>query len=396
MHRVCHRGRVKALDELLTEVCATHRIPGAVALVARGEDVEVASVGARATGGAPMTRDTLFRLASVTKPIVAASTMVLVERGHLDLDEPVTGHLPELAEPKVLRDVGGPVDDPDNLEAAERPITLRDLLTFQAGHGFPERFDVPVVARLADELGQGPPSPGAMADPEEWMRRLSLVPLLHQPGKGWTYNTGADVLGVLLARAAGGSLGDVLAETVLEPCGMADTGFWTTDTSRLATYYRRDEGGELELADPPDGQWASPPPFASGASGLLSTVDDWCAFGRMLLAEGEHRDQRGTRPVLSPESVRLMTTSHVDGGPQHLFLDGQGWGFGGGVDLRPTKPFNIPGRYGWVGGTGTAGYIIPSTGTVVAWLSQVELGGPDDAAAMGEVLEYAASPVGAS
>lgn len=380
---------VSELEDVVAKACATHRVPGAVALVARGDDVEVAHAGTRAIGGEPMTRDTLFRLASVTKPIMAATAMVLVERGVLDLDAPVDALLPELASPMVLVDVGGPLDEPDNLVPAERAIALRDLLTFRAGHGFPERFDLPVVGRLAEELGQGPPRPAAMAEVDEWMRRLSQVPLLHQPGRGWTYNTGADILGVLLARATDSPLDDVLADTVLGPCGMTDTGFWTTDTARLATYYRRGDDG-LEVVDPPDGQWASRPPFLSGASGLVSTVDDWWAFGRMLLAEGQSRAARGTRRVLSAESVRAMTTSHVDGGPDHLFLGGQGWGFGGGVDLRPTEPFQVPGRYGWVGGTGTAGYVIPASGTVVAWLSQVELGGPDDAAAMGEALTYAA------
>jgi CubicO group peptidase (beta-lactamase class C family) len=106
----------------------------------------------------------------------------------------------------------------------------------------------------------------------------------------------------------------------------------------------------------------------------------------MLLGGGTYEGQQ----VLSPESVRLMTTSHVEGGPENPFLDGQGWGFGGGVDVRRTDPWNVPGRYGWVGGTGTAGYVIPATGTVVVWLSQVEMNGPEDTSAMADVLTYAA------
>ncbi|HWJ12032.1 MAG TPA: serine hydrolase domain-containing protein [Nocardioides sp.] len=379
------------LPSLLDDVCDEHGIPGAVALVARGEAVEVASTGRRAVDGAPMTRDTVFRIASLTKPIIAAAAMVLVDRGRLGLDDPVADLLPELAAPSVLVDVRGPVDDPDNRVPAERPITLRDLLTFGAGHGLPAEYDAPVVARLVEELAQGPLQPATMPEPEEWMRRLAGLPLLHQPGRGWTYNTGADVLGVLLARAGGAPLGDVLAETVLEPCGMTDTGFWTEDTERLATYYRRD-GSELVLADPPDGQWAAPPPFASGAGGLLSTVDDLWAFGRMLLAGGEHRTGRQLRRVLAAESVRLMTTAHVV--DPHPFLDGQGWGFGGGVDVTRDHPWNVPGRYGWVGSSGTAAYVVPATGTVVVWLSQVQLGGAAETAAMAEVLTYAAGASG--
>lgn len=381
-------GEVDDLPGLLDDLCTAHGIPGAVALVARGEDVEVACAGTRTQDGPPMTRDTVFRIASLTKPVVAAAAMALVDRGLVALDDPVADLLPELAAPKVLRDVRGPVDDPDNLVPADRPVTLRDLLTFRAGHGLPAEYDAPVVARLVEDLGQGPPQPATMPDPDEWMRRLSQVPMVHQPGRGWTYNTGADILGVLLSRAAGAPLGEVLADTVLDPCAMTDTGFWTRGTDRLAARFRRGASG-LELVDPPDGQWAAPPPFPSGAGGLLSTADDWCAFGRMLLAQGEHRSGPRRRRVLSADAVRVMTTSHVV--DPHPFLDGQGWGFGGGVDVRATQPWHVRGRYGWVGGTGTAGYVIPSTGTVVVWLTQVDLGGPAETAAMTELLTYAAT-----
>lgn len=374
------------LQDLLEEQYAAGRVPGAVALVRRGGETEVAWVGERSVGGAAMTRDSLFRIASITKPVVAAATMVLVERGVLGVDESVARLLPELAEPKVLRAVGGPVDD---VVPGERAITVRDLLTLRGGHGFPADFGAPVVQLLTERLCQGPQRPGAMPSPDEWMARLREVPLLHQPGEGWTYNTGSEILGVLLARAAGTTLGELLTETVLEPLAMTDTSFWTGEVDRMTSLYQRGDDG-FELVDPPEGQWASPPRFESGAGGLVSTVDDWCAFGRMLLGGGTHDG----RQVLTPESVRLMTTSHVEGEPDNPFLDGQGWGFGGGVDVRRRDPWNVPGRYGWVGGTGTAGYVIPSTETVVVWLSQVELNGPDDAVALAEVLTCAAELAG--
>jgi CubicO group peptidase (beta-lactamase class C family) len=374
-----------SVQGLADAACHSGAVPGAVALVSRRGQVEVGCAGVRTIGGEPMTRDTVFRIASLTKPIMAAATMVLVERGRLGLDDPVAELLPELAHPRVLRSLDGPVDDPDNLVPAKRAITLRDLLTFQAGHGVPESFDEPIMKVLVEQLAEGPPRPQQHPDTEEWMARLARVPLLHQPGEGWTYNIGAEVLGVLLARAADASLAEVLAETVLGPTEMRDTGFWAERTDRLASYYRRGEVG-LELVDPPAGEWAQPPPFPSGGGGLLSTVDDWHAFGQMLLAGGEHRGRR----VLAEESVAAMMTSHVDGGPQHLFLDGQGWGYGGSVDIRSKDRWNVLGRYGWVGGTGTAGYVIPSTGTVVIWMGQVELNGPDDFVAMSEVLAYAA------
>jgi CubicO group peptidase (beta-lactamase class C family) len=377
---------VTTLQETVDAQVARGLVPGAVAVVASGEDVTVATSGVAAIGGAPMRRDSLFRIASITKPIVAAATMALVDRGVLGLDAPVERWLPELRAPMVLRSPGAALDD---VVPAVRPITIRHLLTFQGGHGLPADMKVPVVARLMDALCQGPPRPQAVPPPDEWMHRLAAIPLLHQPGEGWTYNTGSDVLGVLLARVQGAPLGDVVDDTVVGPLGMSETGFVvpTGGLDRMTASYRRDaDTGELVMIDRPEGQWATVPAFPSGAAGLVSTADDWCVFGRMLLAGGQHRGRR----VLSNDAVRLMTTSHVEAAPDNPFLEGQGWGFGGSVDLAADEPWNIVGRYGWVGGTGTAAYIIPSTDTVVVWMSQVELSGPRDFAAMAAVLTWAA------
>lgn len=365
---------MRSLQDVVDQQCDSGAVPGAVAVIANDDDVTVAVGGTGTIGGAPLTRQSLFRIASITKPIVAATTMVLVERGRFGLDDPVRRWLPELADPVVLRAVDGPLDD---TVPSERPITVRHLLTLQGGHGFPADFSAPVVARLAEDLHQGPPQPAAVPAPEEWMARLARIPLLHQPGAGWTYNTGSDILGVLLARLENSPLEAVLADTILDPLDMADTGFAvpSAQLDRMTSLYRRDEENQgLTLVDPPDGQWATEPAFPSGAAGLVSTADDWLAFGRMLLAHGQHQG----RTVLSAESVRLMTTSHVEAEADNPFLQGHGWGFGGSVDLHRTEPWNVRGRYGWIGGTGTAGYIIPATGTTAVWMSQVELGGPDD------------------
>jgi len=367
----------------------TGAIPGAVALVARGDRIDVEAVGSvDVAGTAPMDRDSIFRIASITKPLVAAATMMLVEDGRIGLDEPVARWLPELASPVVVRTPTGPVDD---VVPAARPITVEDLLTFTAGYGFPYDFTLPVVKLLFDELGQGPPEPQAVAAPDEWMATLSRIPLLHQPGDGWLYNTGSDILGVLIARAAGCPLPELLAERLFEPLGMVDTGFAVPagKLARLTSFYRTAEARGLELVDAPEGQWSSPPPFPSGAGGLVSTVDDWHAFARMLLAGGAVDGRR----LLSPASVRQMTTDQLSEGQREagrLFLEGQGWGFGGSVDIAPTDPWNVPGRYGWVGGTGTAAYLTPSTGAVSILLTQVELGGPTPPDLMREFWRCAA------
>ncbi|MFK0128899.1 serine hydrolase domain-containing protein [Streptomyces rubiginosohelvolus] len=391
------------LHELLDTHIARGSMPGAVALVARGGRVEVVSAGtAGLAGSAPMRRDSLFRLASITKPIVAAAAMTLVEDGLIAPADPVAAWLPELASPLVVRTPQGPVDD---VVSAVRPITLLDLLTFRAGYGFPSDFSLPAVAPLFEKLNQGPPQPQAGLAPDAWMAELSRIPLLHQPGDGWLYNTCSDILGVLVARVADRPLPAYLAERIFEPLGMKDTGFWVEPAAldRFTSSYRAGKGGdgdghggdgggggEPELIDAPDGQWSSPPPFPSGAGGLVSTVDDWYAFGRMLLTEG--LNDAGDR-VLAGESVRQMITDHLT--PEQraasgLFTEGQGWGFGGAVDVEIAAPWNVLGRYGWVGGTGTTAHVIPATGTVAVLLTQMEMGGPAAPEVMRDFWTYAA------
>jgi CubicO group peptidase (beta-lactamase class C family) len=364
--------------------------PGAVGLVARDGRVEVQVAGAAAgPGSAPMTRDSIFRIASITKPITAAAVMMLVEDGRIALDDPVRRWLPELASPVVVRTPASPVDD---VVPAARPITVTDLLTFRAGYGFPSDFSLPAVGLLFSELKQGPPQPQLVPAPDEWMAALSRIPLLHQPGEAWLYNTCSDIQGVLIARVSGRPLPEFLAERLLGPLGMADTGFEVPagKLGRFTSYYRAGQADGLELVDAPSGQWSSPPAFPSGAGGLVSTVGDWHRFARMLLAGGTG----GGRRLLSPESVRQMTTDHLTASQREtsrLFLEGQGWGFGGSVDVEVIDPWNVPGRYGWVGGTGTAAHITPSTGAVTILLSQLELAGPTPPALMRDFWRYAAT-----
>jgi CubicO group peptidase (beta-lactamase class C family) len=343
---------------------------GLVAVVARRDDVEVTVLGAQAFGGAPMREDSLFRLASAGKPIVAAATLALVADGQLRLDEPVDDILPELAAAQVLRRLSSPLDD---TVAAVRSITVRDLLCSTNGHGFPSDFSAPVVARLTDDLHQGSSRLQAVPEPDEWMAVLATIPLLHQPGEAFTYNTAYDILGVLIARVSGRSFPHYVNERILQPLAMLDTGFCFPPGSsdRATTSYRRGDDGDLTVVDTPDGQWAIEPDFASGAGGYVSTAADLLAFHRMLLAGGAD--------VLPHPLVDAMTSDQLTPAiraTDTVFLDGQSWGYGGGVDIALLNPWNVIGRYGWVGGTGTSAYHVPTDGTIAIVLTQTELGGP--------------------
>jgi CubicO group peptidase (beta-lactamase class C family) len=334
-----------------------------------------------------MARDSIFRIASMNKPIVAAAAMVLIDDGRMAPEDPVARWLPELAAPAVLRTPDGPIDD---VVPAARPITVLDLLDSRAGYGFPSDFSLPAVQLLL-EL-QPMPRSDLSPTPEEWLARLSQIPLLHHPGDAFLYNTCYDILGVLIARVASRPLPEFLAHRLFEPLGMPDTGFEIPagKLDRFTSYYRTGPAAELELVDPPDGQWTTPPAFPSGGGGLVSTVDDWYAFARMLLAGGAVRGRR----LLSVESVRLLTTNHLtptqrDAGM--LFLEGQGWGFGGSVDVEAIDPWNVPGRYGWIGGTGTAGHLSAATGMITILLSQLQMTGPAPTPLMREFWRYAAA-----
>ncbi len=351
-------------------------VAGLVAVVARGTDVDVTVLGDQTDGGPAMREDSLFRIASAGKPITAAAVLALVADGHLQLDDPIDAALPELAAPRVLRSMSSPMDD---TVAAVRQITVRDLLRSTNGHGFPSDFSAPVVHRLTNELLQGPPQPQAVPPPDEWMSILGQIPLLHQPGEGFTYNTAFDILGVLVARVSGRSFAAYVTERVLEPLAMRDTGFAFPpgSSARVTTYYRLRDEGTRAVVDVPDGQWASEPAFASGAGGYVSTAADLLAFQRMLLVGGGD--------VLPRPLVTEMMTDQLTPAiraTDTVFLDGQSWGFGGGVDVAIRKPWNVIGRYGWVGGTGVSAYLVPSDDSIAILLTQTELGGPAGAAVL--------------
>ena len=376
--------RLERIHDAMSGYVERGEIPGLVYLVSRKGQVHVDAIGKMAVDGyEPIRRNTIFRITSMTKPITAVATMILIEEGKLALDEPVDKYLPELSGRKVLKRIDGPVDE---TEDAKRPITVRDLLTFRLGHGilFFEpggKFAEYPIFKAINGLGiaTAPPWPMARHKPDEWMRRLGQLPLMHQPGERWMYNTGFDVLGVLIARVSGKPLEAYFREKIFEPLGMTDTGFSVPQEKldRLPVLYLRDEktGRLSKLDGVNDSVWAQPPAFPMGAAGLVSTVDDYMAFAQMLLNKGVHKGNR----ILSEASIQAMTTDQIT--PEQKanspffpgFWDHYGWGFGVSILTTPDEAGSKRGRYGWDGGAGTTWFNDPNEELIGIVMTQVSI-----------------------
>ena len=371
------KARLGRMHDVMAGYVVRGEVPGMVTLVSRRGEVHVDAIGMTRVGGSdPIRRGTIFRISSMTKPITAAATMILVEEGKLRLDEPVDRLLPELATRKVLKRLDGPLDD---TVPANRPITVRDLLTFRMGFGLmmapPDSYPI-LKSASEQQIGMGPPRPSMMPAPDEWIRRFGMLPLMHQPGEKWMYNTGSDVLGVLIARASGQPLERYLGERLFEPLGMKDTGFSVpaAKLDRLVTsYWTNFKTGALEIYDQAeDGQWSRPPSFPSGAGGLVSTVDDYLAFGQMMLNRGKHGSER----VLSRPSVETMTTDQLTpeqkaaSGLVSGYFDSHGWGFGVSMVTKRVDMAGPVGKFGWDGGLGTSWYSDPQEDMVTILMTQ--------------------------
>jgi CubicO group peptidase (beta-lactamase class C family) len=370
-------ARLERMHEVMAGHVESGLFPGLVTLVSRRGETRADAIGTlKFDGNDAMKRDTIFRIASITKPIVAAAAMSLVEECVLRLDDPVDPFLPELADRKVLRTRESELDD---TVPANRPITLRDLLTMRLGYGaiFAEPGHYPMQQALEDAgLAPGPHLPGVSAD--ELLQRFGELPLFHQPGEGWLYNSGFDILSVLIARASGQSLGDVLQERIFAPLGMKDTGF-TVPAEKLdrltGSYWTNFATGELEVFDGiEDSRFASLPIFESGAGGLVSTADDLLAFGTMMLGNGEY----GGKRILSRPAEALMTPDQITAEQTAAsgndffpgFWESHGWGLGVAIDTRRDLISMTPGRYGWDGGYGTSWYVDPAEELIGILLTQ--------------------------
>lgn len=379
-------GLSKARLGRMREVMAGHvqrgTVPGLVTLVSRRGEVHVEAIGLQEVGGRPMRRDTIFRVASLTKPIAAVAALILVEECRLRLDEPVDRLLPELADRKVLRRLDGPLDD---TVPARRPITLRDLLTLRMGigHIMKPSKGWPIKEALRErKLLQGPPRPQSLPEPDEWMRQVAELPLMHQPGEEWMYDLAMDVLGVLIARAADQPLETFLRERIFDPLGMKDTGFSVPPEKidRLATSYQTDPAtGELRVYDPAEGgEWSRPPAFPAASGGLVSTADDYLAFGRMMLDFGRYEGKSGSGRLLSRLSVEAMTTDQLTPKQREAAFseDNRSWGLGVAVVVRRDQVSAVPGRFGWEGGLGTSWASDPREELIGLLLTQVNWDSP--------------------
>ena len=367
-------ARLDRMNRVMAGYVERGEIPGIVTLLSRRGETHVHAHGTMAAGGGePMRPDTIFRIASLSKPVAAVGAMILVEECRLRLDEPVDRFLPELADRRVLKRLDGPVDD---TEPARRPLTARDLLTLRMGFGYildPAAAGYPIHEAMEERGLAVGPNPTSLA-PDEWMRRLGELPLMHHPGEVWMYDTALDVLGVLVARAAGQPLEDFLRERVFEPLGMKDTGFHVPPEKieRLPPFYRSDyENGGLALYDPAaGGLWSRPPAFPSARGGLVSTAHDFHAFGEMLLNGGRLGGER----ILSRPSVQAMTTNQLQPGQADasamILGENRGWGLGMSVVTRRDGVAASPGRFGWDGGYGTSWSSDPAEGLSGILLTQ--------------------------
>jgi CubicO group peptidase (beta-lactamase class C family) len=365
--------RLARMRATLERHLASGYTPGLVGLVYHRGHEHVEAMGTMAfDSDVPMRRDTIFRLASTTKPITAAAAMILVEGCRLRLDDPVDEWLPELRNRRVLRTIDSALDD---TVPAKRSITLRDLLTFRSGYG--EVMFLSPACPLQHALAEArlPLSEWPFAaSADEFMERLGRLPLAFQPGERWLYHMSAEILGVLIARVSGKSLGEFLRERIFDPLGMADTGFQVPEENlyRLPTCYgRHPVSGELEVLDQARGGSASRPPvFESGAGGLVSTADDLLAFGRMMLLNG------GGPRILSRPTIQLMTTDHLTPDQKASspffdhFWDCRGWGLGMGVITTRSDIADVPGRFGWDGAFGTSWHVDPKEGLVGVFMTQ--------------------------
>lgn len=368
------------IDAALATVVADGKLAGAATLIYRGDAVSVSCAGVSdLETHLPITRDTIFRIASMTKPITSTLALMLFEEGRFRLDDPITRFAPEFEHMRVL---GSPESPMEDAHAAEKPITFDDLLSHRSGFTYSELHRGPIGKAYADALGKGIDNE---LTPDEWMERLAHLPLIDEPGNGFHYGHSTDLLGFLVARIEDAPLGDVLQRRIFAPLGMTDTGFLVPAEKhirRAGPCGFSDDGHLTALQTMPGGHALPERPegmtFVSGGQGLWSTLDDFLAFARMFVGHGTVDGVR----LLQPQTVAMMASNHLTpaqraaarmfGRP--LFEEGHGYGFGVAVVTEPEKADTLRcgggvGAVGWPGAFGGWWQADPNDGSVMIFLA---------------------------
>ena len=364
--------RLQRIDARLEDYVDRGEVAGVVGLIARhGKVVYHKSFGHRdAEAKEPMTNDVIFRIASMTKPIASVALMMLWEEGRFQLRDPVAKYLPEFAAMEVARPVepGDSARGPYTTAKATRPITIQHLLTHTAGLANPYRG---ITRSLYNELRANRKPAGTVGD---YVSELAKLPLNFQPGEHWEYGPATDVAGHLVEVLSGATLDEFLADRIFGPLGMPDTHFYLPSAKlpRFAALYRPNQEGKIELQEKPDedSRWVRPPHvYFSGAGGLVSTASDYFRFHQMMLNGGELDGVR----LLSPRTVRLMTTNHI--GDKPVWLRGAGYGFGLGYSVTTDAGLsampNGEGTYGWGGAFCTVFWVDPEAELIGILMTQV-------------------------
>lgn len=352
-----------ALADILERHVAEGTAPGII-VVSGGADQSLVHTSA---GDIP--RDTIFRIQSMTKPVLAVATLRLVQDGRVALDDPVDAWLPELADREVLRTPASPLTD---TRPADRSITVRDLLTNQSGYGM-MTTDSPLKQAMIASLTEASQAPVALGA-QDWLDALAALPLAFQPGRGWRYHHSFGILGILLSRLVGERLDDHLRTDLFEPLGMRDTGYTVPkdQAHRLPAAHRHDEtGGLVEIEPAAEGFYIAPAPFELDHAELVSTASDYAAFARMLASGGRHEGQVMLEPAFLEQLRRDQVPPAAKSDDSFFpgFWNGTGWGYG--VAVVTAGPHT--GRFGWSGGLGTDVSIDPD-GAFRVIMTQVEMG----------------------
>ncbi len=354
--------RLRQFDATVRGDVDAGRIPGFVMLVARDGNVVLSSVYGKQNpvSGTPMTQDSIFRIASMTKPIVSIAAMILVEEGRMQLADPVTKYLPELKDLKVGVEKGAALE----MVSANRPITIQDLLRHTSGFTY-GLFGKSLVKDLYTKNGLD----SQEYTTAEFLKKLGSTPLMYQPGTTWEYSRSTDVLAHVIERVTGQDIDRFIEERIFKPLGMRDTAFYVDASKhgRIAEPFAKEPstGQPIVMRD-----MRTKPKYLSGGGGMVSTAADYLRFAQMLLNGGELDGVR----IVSKKTVQYMTTDHLGGMRGPLYLPGPGYGFGLGVKVRTSEGLaDSPGSlgdYDWGGLNGTYFWVDPKERLIGIWMMQ--------------------------